>query len=88
MKNLKEIKNLEMVQFRDQVEIINVEFVDEEDELLQLRLRELDRAQARIREEVIRRKKRKSVRRMKIVGSILIGVIVMILVVIFYQVFE
>lgn len=79
---------MEMVQFRDQVEIINVELVDEADDLLQLRLRELDRAQAKIREEVIRRKKRKSVRRMKIVGSILIGVIVMILVVIFYTVFE
>lgn len=88
MKNLKEIEILEMVQFRDQVEIINVELVDDEDELLQLRLRELDRAQARIREEVIKRKKRKSVRRMKIVGSILIGVIVMILVVIFYTIFE
>ena len=88
MDNLEEINIWEMVHFRAQeLPTILVELVDQEDdELLQFSLRELDRAQAKIREKVI--KEKKSVRRMKIVGSIVIGIILIIIAVIFFTIFE
>ena len=90
MDNLEEINIWEMVHFRAQpIPTIVVELVDQEDdELLQFSLRELDRAQAIIREKVNKEKKRKRVRRMKIVGSIVIGIILIIIAVIFFTIFE